>query len=150
MLIYFCLYSFIGYLIESAYRSIIEKRWISSGLLDGPFIPLYGFGAICLILYDQMFDYNVYIAAIILTFMELISSYIIEKLFKIKYWDYSQHILNYDGRICFLYSIYWLVINDLFYYYIHPFISSFIQENMYTHLLSYLIIIYLIFKVKKG
>lgn len=150
MHIYFCLYSFIGYLMESSYRTIIEKQWVSSGIIEGPFIPLYGFGAISLLIYDQMFEYNIFIAAIILTTIELISSYIIEKIFKVKYWDYSHHILNFDGRICLLYSFYWLVINDLFYFYIHPYILNLVETNSITNLLSFSAIIYMVLKAKKG
>lgn len=149
MLIYFCLYAFWGYLLESSYRSIIEKRWISSGLLDAPFIPLYGFGAISLLLYDYYFEYNIFIGASILILLELLSSYLIEFIFKIKYWNYSKHILNYEGRICLYYSLIWLLMSYIFYYYIHPFVSLFIKPNEINNLISVIIIIYIIIQTKK-
>jgi uncharacterized membrane protein len=135
--------------MESTYRSVIEKRFISSGLLDGPFIPLYGFGAISLVIYDKFFDYNVYIGALILILIELFASYLIESLFKVKYWDYSKHIFNYKGRICLYYCIIWLIMSNLFYYVIHPLISKYIELNIYNYFISLLIIIYLLFKTKK-
>ena len=150
MLIYFCLYAFLGYCIESLYRSMVEKRWISSGLLDGPFIPLYGFGSLILLIYDNYFVYNIFITAILLIVLELLSSYLIEYFYKIKYWDYSSHILNFDGRICLFYSGIWLIMSYLFYYYIHPFISQFVLLNDCNNLIALIIIFYMILNAKKG
>ena len=84
----------LGYIMESTYRSVIEKRWISSGLLKCPFIPLYGFGAISLLIYDDYFQYNFLIGGLILIVIELVSSYFIEYFFKIKY----NRIINNDSR----------------------------------------------------
>ena len=149
MTIYFCIYAFIGYCIESIYRSLIERKWISSGILDCPFIPLYGIGAVCLIFYKSYFHYNAFIGGLFLVFIELISSYYIEYTFKIKYWNYEKHIFNFQGRICLLYSGIWILMTYIFYNYLHPFISQFTITNNYTTVISIFVIIYILIKTKK-
>lgn len=128
MIIYFSIYTLLGYFIESIYVSFFHKSWISSGLLKGPFIPLYGFGSIFLILLSPYIHFSLFLTFIIggitLTTLEYISSIYIEKIFHQKCWDYTKHNFNYQGRICFIYSIIWSILSCLFVYYIHPTISS--------------------------
>ena len=149
MLTYFCIYAFLGYCLESIYRSILEKKWISSGLLDCPFIPLYGIGAVILLLYDNYFEFNFIIGGILLTVLELFSSYFIEIIFKIKYWNYEKHFMNFQGRICLLYGCIWILMSYIFYFYIHPFINSNISNNQYINMTSIFTIITIIIKTKK-
>ena len=79
IIVYFSIYCFLGYWLESIYVSLFRKKWISSGLLNGPFIPLYGFGACILILcqpYLQYFHpfFVCLIGGICMTLLELLSS----------------------------------------------------------------------------
>lgn len=142
MLIYFTLYAFLGYLMESFYISILQKKWISSGLLNGPFIPLYGIGAIALIIFSPYLQ-NPFLAivlgGIILTGIEYGASLYIEKVFQIRTWDYSKHRFNYQGRICFLYFLIWCGLSYLFIFNIHPYVRSFLQINDFTLIISLII-----------
>lgn len=128
MIIYFSIYTLLGYFMESTYVSLFRKKWISSGLLTGPFIPLYGFGSVLLIILEPYIHNNIFlvffIGGISLTILEYISSFYIEKVFHQKCWDYSKHIFNYQGRICLLYFMIWSILSCLFIYYIHPFLST--------------------------
>ena len=126
ILTYFVIYSFLGWVLESIVRSICEKKIINTGFLIGPFCPIYGFGAIIMLLFLNEFKNNVFllflIALIALSLWEYIVGVFLEKLFKTKYWDYSNHKLNYKGRICLTNSLAWGVLGVLFIKYLHPFI----------------------------
>lgn len=144
MIIYFAIYSFLGYLLESLYVSFFQKKWISSGLLKGPFIPLYGFGACLLIaVYPYLHPYpflSFFIGGSLMTLLELVSSYIIEKCFHTKCWDYSHHRFHFKGRICLSYFFLWCVLSFLFIYYVHPFTLQFplINDTVCIFALIYL------------
>lgn len=133
MIIYFAIYSFLGYLLESLYVSFFQKKWISSGLLKGPFIPLYGFGA-CLLIYVSPYLkpyplFSFFIGGCLITLLEFLSSYFIEKCFHTKCWDYSHHRFQFKGRICLSYFLLWCFLSYLFIYYVHPFIMQFSLVN---------------------
>lgn len=150
IIVYFSIYCFLGYWLESIYVSLFRKKWISSGLLNGPFIPLYGFGACILILcqpYLQYFHpfFVCLIGGICMTLLELLSSYYIERFFHTQCWNYSHHALNYQGRICLVYFILWCLLSGLFIYIIHPFICSLSLRHDACYLIS---LIYISFILK--
>ncbi len=129
---YFIIYSFLGWLMESIVRSICEKKLINTGFLRGPFCPIYGIGAIIMILFFGGLDdkpiFLFCVATILLTLWEYIGGVILEKLFNTKYWDYSDHKFNFQGRICLTNSIYWGILGVLFVKLIHPFIKEMISK----------------------
>lgn len=147
MIIYFSIYCFLGYLMESLYVSILQRKWISSGLFHGPFIPLYGFGAIILILLSPYVQNHFFLTFLVgslcLTLLEYVSSLFIEKYFHTKCWDYSHHHLHYQGRICLLYSLIWGFLSVLFIFYIHPYILSLSLHNDMCCMLSLIYIAFL-------
>ena len=130
---YFILYSFLGWIMESIFRSICEKKLINTGFLRGPFCPIYGIGSIIMIVFLKDFEkYPIslfFISMIILTAWEYIVGVILEKIFNTKYWDYSDHKINFQGRICLTNSICWGVLGVLFIKYIHPFAEKIISRN---------------------
>lgn len=125
---YFAIYSFLGWIMESIVRSIAEKRIVNTGFLNGPFCPIYGCGAIIMLLILKCFAYHWFIlflaSFVILTLWEYIVGVLLEKIFKTKYWDYSDQKFNFQGRICLMNSLCWGVLGVLFIYYIHPFITQ--------------------------
>ena len=116
--------------MESIVRSIAEKKIINTGFLNGPFCPIYGFGAIIMLVLLQRFAINwvilFFASIIILTLWEYAVGVLLEKIFKTKYWDYSDQKFNFQGRICLTNSICWGILGVLFIYYIHPFIEMLI------------------------
>lgn len=132
LIIYFITYSFLGWTMESIFRSICEKKIINTGFLKGPFCPIYGIGAIIMLLFLKKFSYNVIllfiISVIVLTIWEYIVGLLLEKMFHTKYWDYSKNKFNFQGRICLTNSIYWGVLGVVFVKYIHPFFENIINK----------------------
>ena len=132
ILTYFVIYSFLGWILESIVRTICERRIINTGFLIGPFCPIYGFGAIIMILFLDQFKNNIILlffsSFIILSLWEYVVGVLLEKFFATKYWDYSDHKFNYKGRICLTNSIAWGILGVLFIDYIHPTIIQLLEH----------------------
>lgn len=116
--------------MESIFRSVCEKKIINSGFLYGPFCPIYGFGAIIMILFLDIFKSNLIVlfimSVLILSLWEYIVGWLLEKIFKTKYWDYSEHKFNIKGRVCLTNSIAWGVIGIIFTKYLNAFVFNWI------------------------
>lgn len=145
LITYFIIYSFLGWIMESVFRSFCEKKLINTGFLRGPFCPIYGFGATIMFLFLDQFENRLIllfcIAIIVLTAWEYIVGVILETLFHTKYWDYSSHKFNFQGRICLTNSICWGILGVLFVKYIHPFVQGIIA-NIDVNLLNYVMAIF--------
>ena len=151
VLTYFIIYSFLGWILESLYRSFCERKLINTGFLRGPFCPIYGFGAAIMILILKQFDNNIILLFILsmlmLTAWEYLVGVILEKFFKTKYWDYSNHKVNFQGRICLTNSIYWGILGVVFLKYIHPFILNLlllVDHKLLTYVLSIISLVFIV------
>ena len=145
IIMYFIIYSFLGWVMESIVRSICERKLINTGFLRGPFCPIYGIGATIMFLFLEGFENKpialFFISIITLTTWEYIVGVLLEKLFHTKYWDYSDHKFNFQGRICLTNSICWGVLGVLFVKYIHPFIQQLLGK-VNTQLINYIMAIF--------
>ena len=151
LITYFILYSFLGWLMESIFRSICERRVINTGFLRGPFCPIYGIGSIIMIVFLATLENNIValfcISVILLTGWEYLVGVLLEKIFHTKYWDYSDHKFNFQGRICLTNSVYWGVLGVIFVRYIHPFVVQ-LLTHVNSTLLNYIVsIIFVVFIV---
>jgi len=129
--IFFALYSFAGWLIEIVYRSWTQKKLVNPGFLFGPFVPLYGTGAIAVfILYDYISKINIalqfIIYLIVLSGIEYITGEIFERVYGLKLWDYSNSRFNINGKISVPFSIVWALLALVMINYIHPVITKYI------------------------
>ena len=108
-ILYFFIYSFLGWVCECIYCGVPAKKFINRGFLAGPYCPIYGCGALAVIYTLTPFSDNVVIlfgmGVIVTSALEYITSYMMEKLFHTKWWDYSKHPFNIHGRICLKNSI---------------------------------------------
>lgn len=110
-IIYFFIYSFAGWLWETIYCSSKERRFVYRGFLFGPYCPIYGFGV--LILLDVLSPlksdpFLLFINSIVfMSVLEYATSYILEKLFHQRWWDYSSEPYNVHGRIALKSSLFW-------------------------------------------
>ena len=124
------IYSVLGWLVETIYCRIFEKKWSWRGFFIGPYCPIYGFGSVFVIILLSPFienPFNLFVLSIIITsVLEYITSYVMEKLFNAKWWDYSQFKFNINGRICLLNSLEFGILSVVLLYFIHPYISKFV------------------------
>lgn len=110
-LFFFYFYSFCGWCFESAYVSMKSKKLVNRGFMRGPFLPLYGSGAVMMFVVSMPFQDNVlltYCAGCIgATALEYITSVVMDALFNVRYWDYSYKRFQFQGRICLSSTIAW-------------------------------------------
>lgn len=144
ILAYFILYSFFGWVMESIFKTIVSKKIVNSGFLHGPFCPIYGIGALIMLLFLERFQDQYLslfiVATIILTVWEYLVGLLLEWVFHIKYWDYSEHKFNFQGRICLSHSIIWGILGTVFIVFIHPFISQMLLK-IPIEILTYCVLI---------
>jgi len=105
----FILYSFLGWIIETLVTAITNKKFVDRGFLIGPYLPIYGTGALAIIIMLKPYhnDYLILfvMSVIVCSIIEYLSSYFMEKIFKARWWDYTNIPFNINGRICLLYSV---------------------------------------------
>lgn len=121
--LWFIIYSFIGWLYETILCSAKEKKFVYRGFLNGPYCPIYGFGAL-LVLYALGRIENPVIlffsSALLTCTLEYITSFVMEKLFHARWWDYSDMKFNINGRVCLLGFAAFGTFSVLFLKYLHP------------------------------
>lgn len=127
-LLFFFVYCFFGWIWESCYVSAKQRKWVNRGFLHGPMIPIYGFGAIGVLLAVLPVQDNlilVYIFGLIgATVLEYVTGAAMEKIFKVRYWDYSSKPFNLNGHICLVSSLAWGAFSVLLIRYIHGPVES--------------------------
>lgn len=121
---FFFIYSFLGWILESSYVSIRQKKLYNRGFLIGPICPIYGYGALLIILYINQYKENIItvfiLGVVICGILEYITSYFMEKIFKARWWDYSNRKFNLNGRICLENAIYFGIAGIFVIYLLHP------------------------------
>ena len=123
-LLIFYLYCFLGWCFESTVVSVQQRHFVNRGFLRGPMLPIYGFGA-TILLHVSLPLYNRPVALFLAsmaaaTVFEYAVGVIMEKLFKVKYWDYSEHRFQFQGRICLQSSLCWGFLGLILARVIHP------------------------------
>ena len=107
----FFIYGFLGWCVEVAFAACKSGRFVNRGFLNGPICPIYGFGVMAVAVLLQPVRSNpwlLYLGAFLLTsLLELITGWLLEKIFHAKWWDYSKMPLNIGGYVCLLFSLIW-------------------------------------------
>ena len=148
--ILFIIYSFLGWVVEVINCSIVEKKVVNRGFLISPICPIYGCGAILitLVLSNYKDDWFVVfcMAVILCGTLEYFTSWLMEKLFHARWWDYSQNKFNINGRICLETMIPFGLLGLLIIYVLNPFfynLLSYIPSNV-SNIISLVLFIILI------
>ncbi|CAM3544842.1 putative ABC transporter permease [Erysipelothrix sp. HDW6B] len=141
LFVYWIIYSFIGWILETVYCSILSGKFEERGFLNGPLVPIYGFGAMIILATLLPYAFNpvlVFILGLILTSsLEYLTSYIMEKAFKMRWWDYSEMFMNINGRVCLLNSTMFGALSLVLVEYIHPVIVDLVA-NISIEYLNYI------------
>lgn len=120
----FLFYSFIGWICETVFCSLAARRFINRGFLSGPFCPIYGFGAmIVLLLFSNLQGHIVplFVCSMLgASALEYITSFLLEKIFHLSLWDYSDRKWNLHGRVCLRNSLLFGLMSVLMVQVIHP------------------------------
>lgn len=147
----FMIYSFFGWVMEMIVCSIYDKKVVNRGFLIGPYCPIYGCG--CILIISLLFKYRsdpitlVIMAILICVLLEYFTSYIMEKLFKARWWDYSNKRFNINGRICLETLVAFGALALLLTYIINPFFVGIIDGFSNVLLIVLAMILLVIFIV---
>ena len=116
-ILFFFIYSFIGWVWECCYVSVRKRRWVNRGFLHGPMLPIYGSGALVILISTIGVRENPWLiflfGMLAATVLEYITGAVMEKMFHVRYWDYSRQKLNLNGYICVSSSLCWGVFSVL-------------------------------------
>ncbi len=131
----FFIYSIIGFLVESLYTLFINGHF-SSGILYGPWTPVYGIGAILTIIISKKIFKNMHqnrlietlitflILSVVLTFIEWLGGILIENLFNETLWNYTDYKYNIGKYIALEMSLVWGLTSIFIIYFVKPIVDK--------------------------
>lgn len=148
-LTFFYIYCFIGWIFESAYVSLRTKHPVNRGFLRIPLLPLYGSGAVMMLWISLPVKGNlilVYLFGVVAaTALEYVTGSVMEQLFRIRYWDYSEHRFQIRGYICLSSSIAWGFLTILMTEVIHAPIARVVLNSNENLLLTTVVLVTVVF-----
>lgn len=132
----FFVYAFLGWCTEVSYAALRTGKFVNRGFLNGPVCPIYGCGVVVVLVGLTPLKGNfvlLFLGSVVLTsVLELATGFVLEKLFRQRWWDYSDKPFNLGGYICLEFSIMWgfacLFVVDI----LHPSIEFFIHLIPHT------------------
>ena len=142
----FYIYAIIGWMIEVINTIICNKKFINRGFMIGPYCPIYGIGGLVITLSLQRYTQNPFVlfcvAIVICGVLEYATSYVMEKIFKARWWDYSKRKFNINGRVCLETIIPFGLLGCFVMYISNPFFIN-ILEKIPSNILNIMFYIFL-------
>lgn len=127
-MLFFYIYCFFGWIIESTYVSVCTGNWVNRGFMRGPVIPIYGTGAVIVLFAVIPFRTSPILVFIVGTvaasILEFVTGFVMERIYKVRYWDYSDKPFNLCGYICLFNSLCWGVLSILLIYLVHSWVEK--------------------------
>ena len=127
LFLWFMIYSVVGWIYESILCSVAQKKFINRGFLNGPYCPIYGSGAVLVILVLGKLTnpFLLFFAGALLTCsLEYLTSFVMEKLFHARWWDYSKRKFNINGRVCLIGAVVFGAFSTVLVLWIHPLVTK--------------------------
>lgn len=147
----FLIYSFLGWLVDICGNYIDVKEFKNRGFLIGPYCPIYGVASIFMLQFLSKYQNDIIVlfvmSVLVCSVIEYLTSYIMEKLFHARWWDYSKIPFNINGRICIPYSIIFGVLSLLLVEFINPFIVNMLITIPKIALITGGIILFILFAI---
>lgn len=133
LVLYFSIYSFFGWMLEKVYRSVKQMAFVSPGFLYGCFLPIYGTSAVSSILLEKNIDalslpLQIIIYGILVTVIEYMTGLFMERVFGVRFWDYSKNKFNIRGIVCLQFFVAWSFLAILLIKYIHPVVERSVDK----------------------
>lgn len=146
----FIIYSILGWAMESTLVAIENRKFVNRGFLIGPYCPIYGVGVVSVTLLLSRFSNNIILLFILSTilcgFLEYFTSYIMEKIFHARWWDYTHKKININGRVCLENLLAFGILSVLLICFVNPWIFNklyVIPRNILHYLSAALFLIYI-------
>lgn len=134
----FIIYSIIGWILELLFSIVELKRIVNRGFLIGPYCPIYGAGCLLLvILLSSYADDPIVLFALsvlICSVLEYVTSWLMEKIFKLRWWDYSNMRFNINGRICLETMVPFGIVGVIVVKYVNPFLLNLLGKLSFNSL----------------
>lgn len=134
LVLYFAVFSFLGWVCETIFCSIQQKKFVPRGFLNLPVCPIYGFGGIIVVYILAPLKSTpilLFITGMVCaSVLEYITSYLLEKLFNVQLWDYSNEPFNINGRICLPFALMFGVLSIFAVYVLYPPVSNFVENDL--------------------
>ena len=131
LLMYFFIYGFLGWILEVVFHAIVQQKLVNRGFLNGMICPIYGVGMVILVLLLNPIKASLvklfFGAAILCSVVELITGFVLKKIFHQRWWDYSSERFNLGGYICLEFSVYWGIAGVIAIDGIHPLVVKLIN-----------------------
>ena len=128
---YFLIYSCLGWCLEVIYAAVTTGQLINRGFLNGPVCPIYGFGMILVLFFLTPLEDSLlllYLGGVLLpSTLELVGGWVLYKLYRTRWWDYSDRPFNIGGYICLEFSLLWGVGALLMVKAVHPAIAALVD-----------------------
>lgn len=143
---WFIIYSFLGWMYETIYCSIDQGKYCERGFLYGPICPIYGVCTVLAILLLDRVKNNIVLffsCAFLASSVEYIVSFCMEGIFGRRWWDYSDQLLNLNGRICLGAAIVFGLIGIVVIRYLHPMLERYLHISLNAEVIKIISKIYL-------
>ena len=131
ILSWFIVYSFFGWVWESCYVSAKNGKWVNRGFVSGPFVTLYGVGAVLVyVILRPLAGHPVelyFAGTAVTTALEYVTGVLMEAIFHTNWWDYSKKKFNFQGKICLGSSIAWGFFVLILFYLLHPGVAKLVD-----------------------
>jgi len=158
VLFLFMSFSIIGWLWETPWVSFRTKKYVNRGFLNGPYIPIYGFAIVTIVLSMGIFNginnssiFYIIAQIIYIGFVtaiwEFFTSWGLEKVFHTRWWDYSSHKFNFQGRISLHVTLFFAVGGYILWRFVNPVFVTLYNSIPSNSLLVLLTIFYIIFSI---
>lgn len=143
----FWIFAILGWIVEVVFCSFCDRRIVNRGFLIGPYCPIYGFGALLMLLltpYEKEPVACFVLAMFLCSVLEYLASFLMEKMFKIRWWDYSKDAFNINGRICLRNAIAFGALGIITTKYLNPLYFRLVRELSFSTLKIICIILFII------
>lgn len=145
----FIIYAFIGWIVEIINNIIVYKKFVNRGFLIGPYCPIYGVGGLIATIFLTKYKESIIVLFVMSMFLfallEYFTSYLMEKLFKARWWDYTDYRFNINGRICLETLIPFGLLGCFAIYVVNPIIFSIFNITNIVFLRIIALVIFIIF-----
>ena len=145
----FIIYAFIGWIVEIINNIIVYKKFVNRGFLIGPYCPIYGVGGLIAAIFLTKYKESIIVLFVMSMFLfallEYFTSYLMEKLFKARWWDYTDYRFNINGRICLETLIPFGLLGCFAIYVVNPIIFSIFNITNIVFLRIIALVIFIIF-----
>lgn len=145
----FIIYAFLGWIVEIINNVVVFKKFVNRGFLIGPYCPIYGVGGLIATIFLTKYKESIIVLFVMSMFLfallEYFTSYLMEKLFKARWWDYTDYRFNINGRICLETLIPFGLLGCFAIYVVNPIIFSIFNMTNIVVLRIIAIVIFIIF-----